>query len=202
MTPHLASLILFSLTGAITPGPNNIMIMTSGVNFGLRASVPHIAGVWLGATLLQLMIGGGFYGLLAAFPWLHTALFFVSLLYLLYLAWKIASATSIAPGQAAPRPFTLLQAAAFQWVNPKAWALGLAAMTMYTRPGHMSTDVAAVALAISTTTVPCLVIWASAGTMLRQALSTRTAVRFFNVIMAILLVLSLLPVLLSKRIVP
>lgn len=198
MNPHLASLILFSFIGAITPGPNNIMIMTSGVNFGLRASVPHMAGVWIGATLLQLMIGGGFYGLMQAFPWLYTALHFVALFYMLYLAWRMAASTSIAPGKAAPRPFTLLQAAAFQWVNPKAWALGVTSMSMYTRPGHVSTDVIAVALAISTTTMPCLVIWATAGTVLRQALSTVAAVRFFNVTMAILLVLSLLPVLLAR----
>jgi threonine/homoserine/homoserine lactone efflux protein len=108
MNPHLGSLVLFAFIGAISPGPNNIMLMTSGVNFGLRASVPHIVGVWLGLGLLQLVIGGGFYGLLRAFPWLYTVLHLAALFYMLYLAWRMATATSITPGKHAPRPLTLL----------------------------------------------------------------------------------------------
>ncbi len=115
---------------------------------------------------------------------------------MLYLAWRMAASTSISSGKRAPHPLTLLQAAAFQWVNPKAWALGVTAMSTFSRPGHLEIDVATIALAISTTTVPCLVLWTTMGTVMRQALSTTAAVRFFNVTMAILLVLSLLPVLL------
>jgi threonine/homoserine/homoserine lactone efflux protein len=193
---HLTSLVVFSLIGALSPGPNNIMLMTSGVNFGLRASGPHVAGVWLGVTLVQLLIGAGFYALLQAFPWLYTALHLAALFYLLYLAWRMATATSTASGRNTPHPLTFLQAAAFQCVNPKVWAVGLAAITTFARPDHVRTDVVVIALTIGLVSVPCLVLWTAFGTVMRHALSTPKAVRFFNVAMAILLVLSLLPVLL------
>jgi len=195
LLPHLLSLALFAFVGTLTPGPNNIMLMTSGVNFGLRASVPHLVGVWFGVTLAQMSIGAGFYGLLKAFPWLYAVMHLAALAYLIYLAWRIATAANISSGKNAPHPLTFVQAAAFQCVNPKVWAVGLAAITTFARADHVMADAAVIALTIGFVSVPCLLLWTAFGTVMRQALSTRAAVRSFNVTMAILLVLSLLPVL-------
>jgi threonine/homoserine/homoserine lactone efflux protein len=196
---HFLSLYLFALVASGTPGPNNIMLMASGVNFGLRRSLPHLLGAWVGVPLLMLAIGYGLYGLLVAFPWLLTVLHLVALVYLLYLAWRIA--TTGAPdsgGRTAARPFTFLQAAAFQLLNVKMWMMGVTAMTMFSRADHFATDVAFIAAAFPLANGPCLLGWTIFGTMMRRVLSSGYAVRVFNVGMAILLLLSLLPVLLGR----
>ena len=194
-TTHLSSLVIFAFVSGITPGPNNIMVMSSGVNFGLRPSLPHVAGTLGGIFLVMLLAGEGVNGLLHAFPWLYNALRFAALLYMLYLAWRIAATSTVHEGGKATRPLTFLQAAAFQWVNPKVWAVGLAAITTFARPAHLATDVVAVAAVVVVTSAPNLLIWTVFGTLMRRALSSPGAARFFNLTMAILLVLSLVPAL-------
>jgi threonine/homoserine/homoserine lactone efflux protein len=194
---HFLSLYLFALAACATPGPNNIMLMASGVNFGLRRSLPHVLGAWTGVPLLMLGIGYGLYGLLVAFPWMLTALHLAALVYLLYLAWRIATAGPPASGGAtAARPFTFLQAAAFQWVNPKMWMMGVTALTMFSRADHRAMDAAIIAAVFPIANGPCLLGWTLFGTMMRRTLTSGYTVRVFNVGMAILLLLSLLPVLL------
>jgi threonine/homoserine/homoserine lactone efflux protein len=192
---HILSVALFSLAGGITPGPNNIMLLSSGVNFGLRASIPHIIGILIGVLGVQLAIGCGFYGLLKAFPWFYWALHFAALGYMLYLAWRIATADGLGHTHGATRPLTLLQAAAFQWVNPKAWAIGVAVITTFASVENPLSDAILVAVVCSSFTLPSLLIWTAFGKMMRNALASHRTVRFFNVTMAILLVLSLLPAL-------
>jgi threonine/homoserine/homoserine lactone efflux protein len=194
--PLILSVPLFSLAGGITPGPNNIMLLSSGVNFGLRASVPHIIGILIGVLGLQLAIGCGFYGLLKALPWLYWALHFAALGYILYLAWRIATADGLSPSGSATRPLTVLQGAAFQWVNPKAWAIGVAVITTFSSARNPLSDAVLVAVVCSAFTLPSLLIWTLFGRMMRNVLASPRTVRFFNVTMAILLVLSLLPALL------
>jgi len=193
--PLILSVALFSLAGGITPGPNNIMLLSSGVNFGLRASVPHIIGILIGVLGLQLAIGCGFYGLLKALPWLYWALHFAALAYMLYLAWRIATADGLSQSGGATRPLTVLQAAAFQWVNPKAWAIGVAVITTFASVQNPLADAVLVAVVCSAFTLPSLLIWTLFGKMMRHVLASPRTVRFFNVTMAILLVLSLLPAL-------
>jgi threonine/homoserine/homoserine lactone efflux protein len=177
---HFLSLYLFALAACATPGPNNIMLMASGVNFGLRRSLPHVLGAWTGVPLLML-----------------TALHLAALVYLLYLAWRIATASPPASGGAtAARPFTFLQAAAFQWVNPKMWMMGVTALTMFSRADHRAMDAAIIAAVFPIANGPCLLGWTLFGTMMRRTLTSGYTVRVFNVGMAILLLLSLLPVLL------
>ena len=130
----LAALLFYAFVASITPGPNNLMLMASGANFGFRRTVPHMLGVALGFVFLALMVGLGLAGLFLAFPASHTVLKAVSVAYLLWLAWKIANAAPARAEAAAGRPFAFLQAAAFQWVNPKAWAMALTAVTASAGP--------------------------------------------------------------------
>jgi threonine/homoserine/homoserine lactone efflux protein len=115
------SLLLFAFTTSITPGPNNMMLLASGVNFGFRRTIPHMLGIGSGFLSLLLAVGFGLGAVLAAFPPLFLALKVAGGLYLLWIAWKIGTSRSLGEGGGTgTRPMTFLEAAAFQWVNPKA----------------------------------------------------------------------------------
>ena len=195
LTPELlAALALFAFVSSITPGPNNTMLMASGANFGFRASIPHMMGVSGGFLLLVVAVGLGLGGLFAAYPELHDVLAVAGGLYLLWLAWKIATSSGIGMGEAGARPQTFLQAAAFQWVNPKAWAMALGAVTAYApRDGYVA-NILLVSVIFTAINLPCVASWTGFGVGLRRFLDRPAVLRAFNVGMALLLVLSLLPV--------
>ena len=192
----LLALVLFAFAASITPGPNNIMLLASGANFGLRRTLPHMMGISIGHAV---MVGLGLLGLFEALPWLRGALMVVCAAYLLFLAWKIANAAP--PGDAASdaRPLTFLQAAAFQWVNPKAWYMAIYAQTTFAPEtgimGAAWAGAVAVATVFALTNLPSITVWAAAGTWLRRWLAAPGRLRAFNVTMALLLVASLWPLL-------
>ena len=126
------ALVAFAFVTSITPGPNNLMLMASGANFGFRRSIPHMLGIGLGFTLMVLLVGAGLVQVFDRYPVSYSVLKVLSVIYLLYLAWKIAHAAPANSAEATGVPMTFLQAAAFQWVNPKAWAMALTATTAYT----------------------------------------------------------------------
>ena len=190
-TASFLSLVAFTVVGSGTPGPNNLMVMASGANFGLRRTGPHILGIALGFAAMVLLTGWGLAGAMATVPWLRGALLVVSAAFLLYLAWKIATAAPPDPADPPGRPLSFLGAAAFQWVNPKAWAIALSTVTVYA-PGS-ETPVAALVFAL--VSLPLLATWCVAGETLGRYLSSDRALVIFNRTMAGLLLLSLLPAL-------
>ena len=190
----LLALVTFAFVTSVTPGPNNLMLMASGATFGFRRTVPHMLGVGLGFTAMTALVGLGIAGLLAASPALSLALKVASLAYMLWFAWKILHAPE--PGTAGPasRPMTFLQAAAFQWVNPKAWAMALTAVSAYA-PDRSVGAVVLVAVIFGLINIPSVGSWTLLGQAMRGFLAGPTRRRAFNATMAALLVLSLLPVL-------
>lgn len=190
----LTALLGFALVMTATPGPNNLMLMAAGANFGFRRTMPHMLGISTGVTIMALMVGVGVIALFEAFPMLVTALKIISAAYMLWLAYKLATATSMSEKGVNARPMTFLQAAAFQWVNPKAWAMCLAAVTIYA-PDHSLVSVAIIAGAFAAVSLPCLSAWTWLGTIVRRWLSNIARLRTFNIVMACLLVASLYPVL-------
>lgn len=129
------ALLVYALVTSITPGPNNLMLLASGVNFGIARTVPHMLGISIGFLVLLLAVGFGLGAVLTAFPALHTGLKIAGAVYLLYLAWKIAMSRSLSgKGETNARPMRFVDAAAFQWVNPKAWVMAITAMAVYTNP--------------------------------------------------------------------
>jgi threonine/homoserine/homoserine lactone efflux protein len=190
----LAALALFAFVSSITPGPNNLMLMASGANFGLVRTLPHMLGVALGFVAMVLVIGAGLAGLFEAWPVSHTILKAVSVVYLLYLAWKIATAAPAEPGAGGGTPLTFLQAAAFQWVNPKAWAMALTAITAYAPPGGFGA-IAVVALVFGAINLPSVGSWTLLGREMARFLTSPRRLVLFNRTMAVLLVVSLYPVL-------
>jgi len=193
-----AALTAFAFVTSITPGPNNFMLMASGVNFGFRRTVPHMLGIGVGFLSLLLGVGFGLGAVLSAYPALHTALKIAGGVYLLYLAWRIAMARSmgsVRDGEAEARPMTFLEAAAFQWVNPKAWVMAITAMAVYTSPQAPFLSVTLVALAFAIVNVPCVSVWAGFGVALRGFLADPVRLKWFNIAMGLLLVASLWPML-------
>ena len=196
MSPTLMfSLMLFALAMSITPGPNNLMLAASGLNFGFRRTIPHMLGVSVGVMLMVLAVGLGLGAVFATYPAVYAVLRYGGAAYLLYLAWRIATAG--APGAAgrAARPFTFMQAAAFQWVNPKAWIMVVGAIATYTPQNGFFANLLMVMLLFGVVNLPSISLWVYAGSALRHALRTPRAVRIFNLTMAVLLAASLYPTL-------
>ena len=161
------ALCLFAVTTSVTPGPNNIMLLASGVNFGLRRTLPHTLGISSGFCVLLLSVGLGLGFLFTAFPPLQVALKIFGSLYILYLALKIAASRSLskqdAPTGSQPsKPMTFIEAALFQWVNPKAWVMAISSMSLYTAPAQPYRSMFAVAIIFSLINWPsCSVAWRS-----------------------------------------
>ena len=195
MTLELYSaLFTFALITVITPGPNNLMLMASGANFGFRRTVPHMLGIGLGFPSMCFLVGIGVMQVFDMWPVSYTILKVLSVAYLLYLAWKIANAAPPKNAEAEGKPLTFLQSAAFQWVNPKAWSMALSAITLYAA----SRDLTAV-LWVAGTYVCVSVIsttsWTVLGQQMRRLLKNPARLRVFNWVMAALLVATLIPVL-------
>ena len=171
-----------------------MMLMASGANFGFRRTFPHLLGVTLGHSLMVFLVGMGLAGAIHAVPGLLTGMKIAAVIYMVWLAWKISQSAAPTEGKAAARPFNFGQAAAFQWVNPKAWAMALGAISAYA-PDASVRSCLLVALVFASVNLPCCSTWVYAGQKMRQFLSNPARLRAFNWTMAVLLVLSLLPVL-------
>ncbi|MEI3851257.1 MULTISPECIES: LysE family translocator [Ensifer] len=191
----LLALFLFAFTTSITPGPNNMMLFASGVNFGFVRTVPHMLGIGAGFFLLLIAVGFGLGALLHSVPLLYTVLKFAGGAYLVWIAWKIGTSRSLSEGKAGANPMTFLAAAAFQWVNPKAWVMAVSAMATYTSSDSYLFSVLVVGLVFALVNVPSVSTWAGFGSALRQWLSEPSRLKWFNITMAVLLVVSLWPML-------
>ncbi|WP_075292791.1 LysE family translocator [Pararhizobium arenae] len=191
----LLALFLFAFTTSITPGPNNMMLFASGVNFGFVRTIPHMIGIGAGFLSLLVAVGLGLGALLHSVPLLYTILKFAGGAYLVWIAWKIATSRSLSDGRTGAVPMTFLQAAAFQWVNPKAWVMAVSAMATYTSEDSYLTSVLIVGLIFAIVNVPSVSTWAGFGSALRQWLSDPVRLKWFNITMAVLLVVSLWPML-------
>jgi threonine/homoserine/homoserine lactone efflux protein len=187
------ALLVYAFVTSITPGPNNLMLLASGVNFGIARTVPHMLGISIGFLVLLLAVGFGLGAVLTALP---TALKIAGAAYLLYLAWKIAMSRSMSDGKGVEgRPMRFIDAAAFQWVNPKAWVMAITAMAVYTNADHPFVSVALISIAFSIVNLPSVSVWAGFGTALRGFLSDPVRLKWFNIAMGMLLAATLWPML-------
>ncbi|MCA3976858.1 LysE family translocator [Vibrio vulnificus] len=190
---QLSALALFAFVSTFTPGPNNIMLMTSGANVGFARTIPHMLGITLGFAVMVMLIGVGLMGLFHSYPLSHQILKYLSLSYLVYLAAKIALS-----GKASERkdfkPMSFLQAASFQWVNPKGWTMALTAVSVYST-GSQWWELVLIAGVFILANLPSVSFWTAAGTQLQRWLTTQTRVKSFNISMALLLLLSTVPML-------
>ena len=194
----LTALAGFALVSSITPGPNNLVLMASGANFGFRRTIPHMLGIGIGFTVMVVLVGIGLMGVFDAFPVTHLILKALSVAYLLWLAWKIGNAGVPKGSDAEGRPMTFLQAALFQWVNPKAWTMALTAITLYA-PDRSLLAVLLVAAVFGAINLPSVSTWTVMGQQMRRLLTRPALLIGFNWTMAALLVASLYPVLFTAN---
>ena len=193
-TSILWALVVFAFVSSATPGPNNLMLMASGANFGFARTIPHMLGIAIGFSVMILCVGLGLIGLFDAFPVSYLLLKIASVLYMTWLALKIARATSASSGSTGATPMSFVQAAAFQWVNPKAWAMALTALSVYAAEASFF-SFALVALVFGVVNLPSITLWTLLGQQIRRILTNHMRLRLFNWTMAGLLLLSLYPVL-------
>jgi len=188
-------LITFVLVASFTPGPNTLMLAASGANFGLRASLPHILGIQFGFPVMLLAIGLGFGEVFHLYPELHTGLRWAGTACILFFAWKIANAgnpneNKNKSGQTG-KPFTFVQAALFQWLNPKAWVMGMGALTTYTTiGGNTFFEAGLIAFVFAALVFPASTVWCLFGTAIGKFLTSPGRLRAFNVTMGLLLAAS------------
>ncbi len=187
-------LLGFALAGSVTPGPNVLMVAAAAAGAGIRRVLPHMLGVTFGFGGMILLVGLGLSGPLAASPTLHLMLKWVGAAWLLWLAWKIATARPEA-GAARP-PLGFAGAALFQWVNPKAWMVAAAAIATFTEETRpLLPQVLLIAGVFTAISMPCLLVWAGIGAGAGRLLREPGRLRVFNIAMALLLVASLVPIL-------
>lgn len=196
LTDFWIPLATFALVAAFTPGPNNLMLAASGMNYGFRRTVPHMIGISVGFPVMLLCIIFGVGALITAFPVLKDVMRLASAAFILYFAWKIATADVDLALEGSSRPFTLWQAALFQWVNPKGWAIAIAVASLYAPGGVEDWDKAlCMALLFFAITAACTSCWTSLGTAIRSVLREPRVRRWTNRVMAAALVLTMLPIL-------
>ena len=194
MLALLPALTLFAFVSAATPGPNNLMLMTSGLNFGFRRTLPHFWGVDLGFAVMMLLVGLGLAEIFVRAPVLLVAMKWLGAAYLVFLAWKIARSGPLKTGEGRARPLTFLQGAAFQWINPKAWMIAVTACATYTDPDHYAMSVLLIAMVSAVVTAPCSSAWVAFGAGMQRWLDRPRNLAIFNYTMAALLLASLYPV--------
>jgi threonine/homoserine/homoserine lactone efflux protein len=190
--------VVFGAVMAFTPGPNNIMVLSSGLTYGFRRSLPHISGIAIGVSLMVASVGLGFGAVFIAYPVLQTILKYVGIAYLIYLAAMIAMSGAVTPGQDNGRgPMTFWAAVLFQWVNVKGWVMAIGIITAYSAIARFPWNIAVQAVLMFAMAGLSSLTWALFGSSLRAFLTSPKAVRVFNVVMAVLLLASLYPVLLD-----
>ncbi|KAF0113103.1 MAG: LysE superfamily transporter [Hyphomonadaceae bacterium] len=190
----LFALCLFAFVSSITPGPNNMMLFASGVNFGFRKTIPHMLGIGFGFGIMVICVGLGLGKIFENYPSLYLAIKIAGSIYLLWIAYHIATDTTIGEAKSSAKPMTFLGAALFQWVNPKAWVMAITAVVAYTKHYNYFGSLILISLIFVAINVPCVSLWAGFGTLMQKFLSNPKTLKIFNIGMAVLLVLSLAPI--------
>jgi threonine/homoserine/homoserine lactone efflux protein len=193
----IGAFLVFAIVTLFTPGPNNVMLMTTGLNFGFRRAQPHVLGVTLGFSLMVLVVGIGLGAVFSVWPALYTIIKFAGAAYLLYLAWLIGRSHAVEEGQKRSRPVTFIEAVLFQWINPKGWVMTVGSVTAYAAIAAFPLNIAVMAGIFLVFGYASSMTWVLFGTGLRRFIRAPRAVRIFNLAMAALLVLSLVPVFLE-----
>jgi threonine/homoserine/homoserine lactone efflux protein len=187
----LIPLTLFALAGTVTPGPNNVMLTASGAAFGFRRTLPHMLGITIGFPLMVIAVGLGLGEMFTRYPQLHLALKYIGAAYLIYLAWRIAQASGPDGGEAGGKPLTFLEAAGFQWVNPKAWMLAVSSIPAFTTiGGNYYVELAVIAVVYGVICMPSCMVWCLFGVGIGRLVSSPRTARMVNLALALAVALS------------
>ena len=192
MMIHLLQFLFFAFSAMVSPGPNNLMIMHSGLNFGFKRSMNHFIGILAGVGVMFFMVALGFGYVFEKVPSLKLIIKILGTLYMLYLAWKISQMNENKTDTDVAKPFTFMQAALFQWVNPKAWVISIAFSGMFHVSNEFIINSAALLLTITCINIPCLLIWMSFGRALERMFKSEKQRKRVNLFLGLLLLLSVI----------
>lgn len=192
------SILFFCFVTSITPGPNSVMLMASGVNHGARKSLPHYLGIVIGFPLMVAAIGFGLSAVFVDYPVVHQTIKLIGTAYLVFLSWKIANASSPSASQELKAPFTFSQALVYQWLNPKAWVISVGAIATFTSLDNIKEAVVVIVLGYIMAGVVSMALWLFVGVYMQRFLSNKSRLKYFNIFMAILLLGSLAPMVLVE----
>ena len=194
---YYLAVLAFTFVAGVTPGPNNIMLFSSGVNHGVKKSIPHYLGICFGFPLMVAAVGFGMGNVFRKFPEIHVIIQVLGVVYLLFLSWKIANAGQASETSNISAPLTFFQATLFQWINPKAWVIAIGAISTYTLPDNVTQSIIWIIIAYFLMGFLAMGIWLFFGSILQNLLKDEKINHFFNWAMALLLVLSIFPMILS-----
>ncbi|MGO1120860.1 LysE family translocator [Rhodovibrionaceae bacterium A322] len=196
----LFALMGFAFVMSVSPGPGNFLLLASGVNFGFWRSLPLVLGISLGFLSMVLGVGLGLGQLLESTPWLYAGLQVSCGLYVVWLAWKISRSRSLGPDkeEVLDKPISFIQAALFQLLNPKAWAVALIVTVSYGDPDGGLMALLLLILVFALVNLPSISLWALSGVALKRLLGQGRRVVVFNHIMALLLIVTMIPALFAK----
>jgi threonine/homoserine/homoserine lactone efflux protein len=194
----LTALAIFAIVTSVTPGPNNAMVLASGVHFGFRRTVPHMLGIALGYGFMLAIIGAGVGTAMSISPLVEVGMRLASGAWMVWVAWSLARSSDAGSDASRLRPMTFIEGALFQWVNPKGWVLALSSMALFTKSGDLIADIAIIVAVYVATCIPSSSIWTAFGVSLRQFLAVPWRLRAFNISMAVLLLASTLPLIFEE----
>lgn len=195
----VAAVLPFAVAMSFTPGPNNLMLATAGARFGFLLTLAHQCGIVVGFASMVLCVGFGVTAIIVKEPSVYLAMKIASLVYMLWLAWKTARARPAEDADSKGAPMSFLAAAAFQWVNPKAWMMILTAVAAYSTPNSdRATQVITLALVFATVGAASSSTWVLFGQLIRRVLTTPRKRIAFNWTMALLLLVSMIPVMFER----
>lgn len=197
----MISIFTFSLSVSMTPGPNNIMLLTSGITFGYKKTVQHIMGIVFGFPLMMILIGVGFGMVFERYPQILQILKIVGFLYLCWMAYKIATnrPNYDTDTMKVSKPFSFIQAALFQWVNPKAWMFAITSISIFVTSNEDAiSQVIVLSLLVTITAVISTNCWVLGGVVIKRFIKNHKIVHYFNICMAVILVVSILPFVLEQ----
>lgn len=192
----IISIASFTLATVLTPGPNNIMLLSSGLTFGYKRTLPHMMGIMFGFPLMVVGVGLGVGAIFELFPVVFILLKVVGIAYLFWMAWHIANSKGgfDTKENDESNPFTFIQAAAFQWVNPKAWIMAITATATFTTDTSIALQqVMMIAFIYLLSGVISTNSWAMGGVVLKKLIKNDRSIKIFNISMAVLIVVSVLP---------
>ncbi|MBT5031418.1 MAG: LysE family translocator [Proteobacteria bacterium] len=195
----MAGFVVFAMVTAITPGPNNFLLLSSGLHFGWRRSLPHVFGIIVGVSIVLIVMGLGLGQYLEANPAVHQLIRWPGVAVILYFAWKIITSTSLETSAKRYRPFTFVEACLFQWINPKALIIMLTMISAYTTPEYSVYSQLTVMVLISTVAATVATTsWVMIGVNLHQLLKNPKHLKVFNICMGLALVIAVLPIILNN----
>jgi len=190
----LFSIATFTLSTVLSPGPNNIMLLSSGLTFGYKKTIPHMLGIILGFPFMVLLIGLGLGFVFESYLFIFIALKYIGILYLFWMAYKIANNASRLDTTNNSKPFTFIQSAIFQWLNPKAWIMAVTSTSVFvTSSIYAYEQVFIIAFIYLLSGLVSTNGWTLGGVVLKKFIKDEKMIKIFNITMAILLVASILP---------